>query len=396
MRCAIAHLVCVTVTCSVGLIAAPSALAAKPFGLNDLPGEYGAKAGRVLTLHARLGSRVQRIGFPWRRVQPRPGGFDWSYPDQMVKVGRKGGLRTLAVVTTAPDWAAAPTLSNECFLRRDAPRCQRPPAREHLGAFRRYVAAIATRYRDRLVAIEIYNEPNFGGLNWQPAADPEYYAEVLRAAHTAVKAVTPNLPVISGGVSPPPFPIPDGTLDPFVFLERMYAAGARGAMDGIGVHPYPGRRAPHDTSAEGYLAFMRRVRAIRDAAGDAATPLWVTEFGYTTAGEVAVTRARQARWLPRLVATAMLDRDVRAVIVHTLADRGREAADAEAGFGLTDSALRPKPAFSALARRLKQIAICFPSKPGQRRSRAYERRRKRVCGRQSTLRPWRAAPRLSG
>ena len=92
----------------------------------------------------------------------------------------------------------------------------------------------------------MWNEPNLGEFNWQPAAEPEYYAEVLRAVNDAVDGVRPGLPVISGGIGPPGFPRPSGSIGAEEFLERMYRAGARGAMDGIGVHPYPATRPPDD------------------------------------------------------------------------------------------------------------------------------------------------------
>src|SRR3954454_4339724 len=278
---------------SVGLIAlalalaglAPAAGAAKPrplrFGLNDLPLSHASPA-LALARHVRLGSTVERVGLPWRAVQPEPGRFDWTYPDRIYREATTGGLRPVFIVSQTPSWAQTKTLVRACLFTPNGPDCQRPPAPEHLGDLASFVEAAAARYRD-LAALEIYNEPNLGNWNWQPRADPGAYTQVLRVAHDAVHRVRSDLPVISGGITAPPAPVVAGMMDPGDFLERMYAAGARGAMDGIGIDPYPGHASP--LNPDGSAArLMRRPRSIRDAHGDGDLPLWVTEVGYSTGG----------------------------------------------------------------------------------------------------------------
>src|SRR5687767_1489857 len=62
----------------------------------------------------------------------------------------------------------------------------------------------------------------------------------------------------------------------------MYAAGARGAFDVLGIHPYGGSTAPESDPSGCGICFRRaeQYRRVMEENGDAATSAWVTEFGY--------------------------------------------------------------------------------------------------------------------
>ncbi|HYI82968.1 MAG TPA: hypothetical protein VEX11_07130, partial [Acetobacteraceae bacterium] len=330
----------------VGLLAAATpASAATPrpflFGLND-PHFEDVDTDRALRLHQRLGSTIARVGLPWRSVQPQPGGFGWGYGDRVYRALTARGIRPVFVVSQAPGWAQSDAFVLDCLDDPNAGRCQRPPGSGHLGDFARFTAAVAARY-PRLAAIEVFNEPNLGNFNWHPTADPEHYAGVLRAARDGVRSVRGDLPVISGGITLLPQPPVKGMLGGEEFLSRMYAAGARGAMDGIGLHPYPGRRSPTERRAN---LLVDQVRGVRDRNGDRDVPLWITETGYTTQGPSAVSEATQAEWLPEQVTRLLRAPDVAAVLVHTLADSALPGNSG--GFGLTHRDLSPKPVFDRL------------------------------------------------
>lgn len=333
------------------LATAPPPASAKPrallFGLND-PHFADLDTARALELHRKLGATIARVGLPWRSVQPQPGRFGWGYADRVYTALTSHGLRPVFVLSQAPGWAQTNTFVPACLSDSNATACQRPPADARLGDFSRFAAEVAARY-PRLAAIEVYNEPNLGNFNWHPEADPEGYTRVLRAAHDGVKSVRPGLPIVSGGINLVPQPPVHGMVEPGEFLRRMYDAGARGAMDGIGLHPYPGRRPPDAPRAR---LLIDVVRAVREAYGDG-VPLWVTETGYTTEGPSAVTLDQQADWLPWQVGDFLRARDVQAVLVNTLADSALEG-DA-GGFGLTSRDLAPKPVFERLAETVRRV-----------------------------------------
>ena len=78
-----------------------------------------------------------------------------------------------------------------------------------------------------------WNEPNlplfFGFVDKRP----ERYTQLLKAAYPAIKAVQPDSTIVAGGLSPafeqdaPP-----------IFVNAMYANGAKGYFDAMAMHPY--------------------------------------------------------------------------------------------------------------------------------------------------------------
>src|SRR2546429_567962 len=74
------------------------------------------------------------------------------------------------------------------------------------------------------LALEVGNEPNAAHF-FAPNVDPARYPELLGEAHGAAKAVAPQLPVISGGLSGIGASDSNGMADA-AFLSGMYRAGA--------------------------------------------------------------------------------------------------------------------------------------------------------------------------
>ena len=342
---------CLVVLATVVTLAsagAPALGAQRPlFGLNDHLHDHAEGVERALDQHQQLGATVHRADIAWRGVQPRRGVWDWTFADDVIGRVERRGMATIALIRSVPPWAASQAFRSECAFDAFASSCQPPPAPERLGDLQAFARELASRYPS-LAAIEVFNEPNLGAFNWQPVADPEYYTRVLSAVRDAVHGVRPNLPVVSGGLAEPGRPRPAGTIGPREFLERMYQAGARGQLDGIGLHPYPAGTSPEDPATSVYHRLMSDIRAIRDRHGDD-VKLWVTETGYTTTGPFAVSLEQQARWLPRIVRDAATRADVAAVIIHTLRDRAGDRDHADAGYGLLHPDLTRKPAFEAVA-----------------------------------------------
>jgi hypothetical protein len=261
-----------------------------------------------------------------------------------------------------------------CSLGAPNHLCEGPPSSDHLDDWNGFVRRVAQRYPN-LAGVEVFNEPNYAVNNWRPRADPEHYAAVLRSAHAAVKSVRPRMPVVFGGL----LNVGDSSenLSAARFLREAYAAGARGAMDAIGIHPYSYvfARPPSDPRSP-YHRMLAEIRQVRNQAGDRGTPLWITETGYHTGSARlhGVTLPVQADRLVEIVRLALGEPDVNAVVVHSLVDRGNDPDELEDGVGLVRADLSPKPALAALAAvtgvpRITKLA------PGRRHYRARGRRR---------------------
>jgi hypothetical protein len=158
-----------------------------------------------------------------------------------------------------------------------------------------------------VAAYEIWNEPNLNYEWGYQQPDPAGYTALLKAAYQAVKAVDPEALVVSGGLAT----TGDGSataMGDLAFLQGMYDAGARGAFDALGSHPYAFGHAPDYQDAWGLsLSRVVQQREVMLANGDAETPIWITEAGWIVRSnwnlgehEVsAVDEAQQADYLVR-------------------------------------------------------------------------------------------------
>ncbi|MGQ9502498.1 MAG: cellulase family glycosylhydrolase [Anaerolineae bacterium] len=203
----------------------------------------------------------------WETVEPRRGRYRWVDPDNTVAAFQSHQLRILLRVHGTPAWARPPGT----FL-------SYPP--DNMEDFGHFMEELARRYRGQVAAYEIWNEPN---LNYEWGyldPDPERYTQMLQTAFRAVKAVDPQALVISGGLATTGQGSPTAMGD-LEFLERMYAAGARGYFDAMGSHPYPFGNPPDYRDTWGLsLERVAEQHQVMLAHGDLATPVWITELGW--------------------------------------------------------------------------------------------------------------------
>ncbi len=130
-------------------------------------------------------------------------------------------------------------------------------------------------------AIEIHNEPNLS-LEWPRGPNAWEYVQMLRVAYGVIKAVDPNVIVVSAGLAPT-LTTPDrAAIDDLAFAREMLENGAADFMDAFGYHPYGFNQPPEADPSQHALTF-RRTERIRDllVQHDAADiPIWLTEFGW--------------------------------------------------------------------------------------------------------------------
>ena len=216
----------------------------------------------------------------WHTIEHGPGDLEWGPLDRAVEGCSGFGFQLLLSVVHAPDWTRSSELESG------------PPA--DYAEFGRFMEQLATRYRGRVAAYELWNEPNLA-REWQgDTLDPARFVALVAEGAQGVRAADPGALVISG--APAVTGINDGVvaIDDRAFLRGMYEAGIAQWVDGIGVHPY-GFANPPDESwqdpthvASGYndhpSFFFRDTledyHAIMVAAGDADHRIWVTEFGW--------------------------------------------------------------------------------------------------------------------
>lgn len=293
-------------------------------------------------LHLAQGSGAQYVVqvFSWNEIEPTPGEFFWEYPDWLVRAAEYYGLAVIARLDNAPGWATGPHTSLS------AP--PRDPA-----AMAQFAARVADRYRGRVSAYIVGNEPNlareWGNLPPNPAA----YAELLRETGAAIRRADPAARVVAAGLASTNQD-DASAMDDRLYLRALYAAGARGAFDVLAAHPYGFGRTPlalRDTGDGLVFARVEDLRRLMVEAGDAHTPLWITEFGYTTQADAGdprqqVTESAQSAYLAE--AAAVLRRKypyVERLTVWNLARAGeRPAGDEQMGYSMLRADDTQKPA----------------------------------------------------
>lgn len=262
---------------------------------------------RDIRLTQELNFQWIKQKFPWRDIEGIvKGAQDWYRPDYIVNEAEKAGLKILARLDQPPAWAMG-LAEGERLLNR-------PPL--DLADYGDFCGLMAERYRGRIAAYQVWNEPNLSREWGDESPDPVHYTAMLKVCYEAIKAADPEAIVISAGLAPtstmPPLAMPD--VD---FLQGMYDAGAAAYFDVLGLNA-PGYKAPPEMSpaeaiaAEGYgghgwntFRHVETMRALMVANGDAAKQIAVVEMGWTTDpirpeyAWHAVTEEEQAEYLVR-------------------------------------------------------------------------------------------------
>lgn len=193
-------------------------------------------AQRDLEMIRDAGFGWVKQGFAWREIEGTgKGQFDWDVTDRLVaQVESVGGLHLIARLDNDPTWATGQVYPNDQDI------IMSPP--QNLQDFGDYCSAVATRYRGRIPAYQVWNEPNLGREWGGSAPSPAGYVELLKACYGAIKQADPDAFVISAGLAPTTrsdnVAMPDTD-----FLKQMYAAGAQQYFDVLGAHG-AGYKAP--------------------------------------------------------------------------------------------------------------------------------------------------------
>jgi len=234
-----------------------------------------AKIKRSLVLARELGASTIVQFFPWPYYEPQRRQFRWDGADRIINHAKRQGLRVIARLGLAPEWARPSGA--------DSPTTLNYLPEESFDDFARYAAAFARRYQDSVGAVIIWNEPNLSFEWGYRPVDPGAYVRLLRSAYRQIKAATPNMLVLAGALAPTLEARGSAAgLNELEYLAEMYERGARAYFDALAIHTYGLRDAPAAEPGPQRLNF-RRAELLRDimvAHGDADKRVFVTEFGW--------------------------------------------------------------------------------------------------------------------
>jgi polysaccharide biosynthesis protein PslG len=270
---------------------------------------------RSIAATREIGSKWSRIHVQWREAEPVKGVLnEWWIAEYEEAIDRSvaAGQRVVVMIYNAPAWASG-------SASRNTPR---DPA-----DFAGFAAKLAERFRGKVAGYEVWNEQNIERF-WSGGPDAAEYTRLLRAAYPAIKAADPAAKVVFGGLS----------TNDYDYLEKAYAAGAKGYFDVLGTHPYTycgssgpesvRRRPDGRLTPDSFIAY-RELRASMAARGDA-KPIWATEFGWNTSGrecdpgagfwQGGVSEAKQAEYLTKALEIFSRDPYMEVAMWYSLRD----------------------------------------------------------------------------
>ena len=345
LRQFVVHAVSVTLPMAMfaGVLAwtARPAAAVAPTGAGFSPGggfmyESDTDLARDLDNMAATGAKWVRIDFPWSVTEASPGIFDWAKLDRVVGAAYSRGLQVIGLLAYTPAWAR-PAGTDPMY----------PPTRP--SDFANFTTAAVRRYASKVKVWEVWNEPNISQF-WKPRPDAAAYAALLRGASVAVHRSAPTAAVLTGGLSPAVDASDGSQISPITFLQRLYANGAKGTFDAVGMHPYSYPAMPMDPATASWNTFYRLplVYNVMAQNGDGSKRIWSTEFGAPTGTDPsAVSETTQSAIIAQAYAAVAAWPWAGPLLVYSDRDSGTNLADREQNFGLRHYDFSPKPALAA-------------------------------------------------
>ena len=311
----------------------------KRLGLNTTLRNFGEELKDV----QQLGVGAIRVPLPWQLVKIRPGEYDWSTIDRLLKSAQTKRIEILFTIRTT-FWEE----NKKHNRQRGATQIKSSPVA--LKEWIHFVEALANRYRGQGVNYEIENEVN-GEAFWKGTL--EHYLELLKAGYDVIKRVDPKAKVLPsamgcgivrnvqlGGARSEAWKWHDNWLQPILSTKKY---------DVVNVHNY---YFPSDIEANGltFRSYLEHIHNLMKKSGLGERPIWVTETGYISVPADAKGRMdngspeKQAKWLTEAYQQAF-DLGVERIYWLLLHDRKEPYFGS---MGLADAKGNPRPAWDAL------------------------------------------------
>ncbi len=201
----------------------PATMASPDFGIQAFLWWRPEVAHRDLGLIRDAGFTWVKQWFAWRDIEGKgKGQYDWETADRVVSQVEEFGLKLIVRVDHEPDWAGPPPANTDHFAN--------------------FLAALVTRYKGRIHAYQVWNEPNLAREWGNKPPNAQEYTQMLKKAYQVIKQIDPNAIVVSAGLAPTT-ELSQRAVPDTQFIQAMYNAGAKPYFDMLGAHG-AGYKAP--------------------------------------------------------------------------------------------------------------------------------------------------------
>lgn len=213
----------------------------------------------------------------WSVLEPAPNQYNWAKLDAAVANAEKNGVNDiLFVLAGTPSWATDdPASGGAAGVLPGAAGMPR-----NLADWDDFVTQVATRYKGRIPAYQVWNEPNLVTFS---TGSPKEMAELTKRAYTIIKGIDPNATVVAPSMGTRLGSKGSTLSKKFTKYFTTYMKELKKAnwpVDVWAVHTYPaslGKPADRGLLIKGYMNALKR-------AGAPNKPIWDTENNFGLAG----------------------------------------------------------------------------------------------------------------
>ena len=133
--------------------------------------------------------RLWDNGTAWSQIEVEPGVYKWDNLEGALENAQSKGMTdVLMVLGTTPEWNAKKVTDT------DYPQPGAASAPKDLKAWDAWVTEVATKYKGRINAYQIWNEANLKNF-WN--GTPEEMADLTKRAYDIIKKIDPEATVVS-------------------------------------------------------------------------------------------------------------------------------------------------------------------------------------------------------
>jgi Chitobiase/beta-hexosaminidase C-terminal domain/Glycosyl hydrolases family 39 len=203
-------------------------------------------------------SRLWDSQVKWPDLEPTKGQWHFATLDKYVDLAQQHNTEILLPLGTTPQWASAlPNVKSGW----QAAGLTAPP--DDMNEWRTYVRQVVSRYKGRIFAYEIWNEPNLKQF-W--IGDTDQLVAMTKDAQEVIKSIDPAAILVSPSAT---------TGAGIAWLSSFLGKGGGRYVDVIGYHFYVYPQSP-----EAILPLIGRVKQTMKDYGVEDKPIWDTEIGW--------------------------------------------------------------------------------------------------------------------
>ena len=330
--------VCPPVISREAALANPCGIQSESIGIKDGCIE---EAAPFFLRTAQAGMAWWRLWLRWDSIETTKSEYNWKVLDEVVAEAEKNGLQLYVSITGGSQAFQKTPFANGDNWPTMTPSCFAPADRE---AWKQFLGALGTRYKGRIPAYQIWNEPD--AKNGFYPFDPKAYVSVLKESAEALRAADPNAKIGLGG-----FVL---GLTPKTTFTKKDSAWPTGAFYALNPQPYfdivdchfyslgePGQswdRVREDVKA-GH-GFLKTVGEDKKPIWNSETSMWSGAVGQSTGGGTVsyISESDQANELIKLHVQSLSVGIERTFWYGFVGD-----------IGIVNGDLSPKPAYAAQA-----------------------------------------------